>query len=151
MLRARLSEALKDAMRGKEQLVVSTIRMILAGLKDRDIAARTRGTQDGVDEAEILQLLQAMVKQRQESATLYDQGGRAELAAREREEVTIIQRFLPDQLDEAGARSVVVEAIAATEASGIKEIGRVMAWLREHRAGQMDFALASRLARELLG
>ncbi|MGB1027025.1 MAG: GatB/YqeY domain-containing protein, partial [Rhodospirillaceae bacterium] len=98
MLRSQLGDALKDAVRSKDQRAVLTIRLILAALKDRDICARGKGNTEGIEEADILSMLQSMVKQRQESIALYEQGGRLELAEREQEEIGVIQRFLPEPM-----------------------------------------------------
>ena len=95
MLRTNLSDALKDALRGQDQRSLATVRLILAALKDRDICARGRGNTDGIDDAEILDMLQSMVKQRRESIAMYEQGGRCELAQREQEEIEVISRFMP--------------------------------------------------------
>jgi uncharacterized protein YqeY len=151
MLRARLSDALKTAMKAQDQRTVSTVRMILAGLKDRDIAARGKGNADGINDAEIQQMLQGMVKQRRESMALYEQGNRPELVAQEGAEITVIETFLPKQLSEAELEAAVAAAIAATGAQAAKDMGRVMAALREKHAGQMDFAKASAVAKKKLG
>lgn len=150
MLRTRLNEALKEAMRAKDQRAVATVRLILAALKDRDIAARGRGIPDGIDETEILSMLQTMVKQRRESIDLYEQGGRIELAEQEREEIAVIERFMPKQLDDAEIRAAVAALATEIGAAGIKDMGRVMAELRSRYAGQMDFARASGIVREQL-
>ncbi|MFC7333477.1 GatB/YqeY domain-containing protein [Rhodocista pekingensis] len=150
MLRTRLNEALKEAMRAKDQRAVATVRLILAALKDRDIAARGRGIPDGIDETEILSMLQTMVKQRRESIELYEQGGRIELAQQEREEITVIERFMPKQLDDEEIRAVVATLAEEIGAAGVKDMGRVMAELRSRYAGQMDFARASGIVREKL-
>ncbi|AIB11228.1 glutamyl-tRNA amidotransferase [Azospirillum baldaniorum] len=150
MLRTRLNEALKQAMLAKNQRAVSTVRLILAALKDRDIAARSRGVTDGIDEAEILSMLQTMIKQRGESIKLYEQGGRLELAEQEREEITIIEGFLPKQMSEeevAAAVKTVVDEIGAT---CIKDMGKVMAELKTRYAGQMDFAKVSGTVKQQL-
>ncbi|AWJ84842.1 glutamyl-tRNA amidotransferase [Azospirillum sp. TSH58] len=150
MLRTRLNEALKQAMLAKNQRAVSTVRLILAALKDRDIAARSRGVTDGIDEAEILSMLQTMIKQRGESIKLYEQGGRLELAEQEREEITIIEGFLPKQMSEeevAAAVKTVVDEIGAT---CIKDMGKVMAELKVRYAGQMDFAKVSGAVKQQL-
>lgn len=150
MLRTRLNEALKQAMLAKNQRAVSTVRLILAALKDRDIAARSRGVTDGIDEAEILSMLQTMIKQRGESIKLYEQGGRLELAEQEREEIAIIEGFLPKQMSEeevAAAVKTVVEEIGAT---CIKDMGKVMAELKVRYAGQMDFAKVSGAVKQQL-
>ena len=150
MLRARFSESLKAAMKAHDARAVSTLRMILSSLKNRDIAARDKGNMTGIDDAEIAQMLQGMVKQRRESMTLYEQGKRPELAAQEAEEIAIIETFLPKQLSDAELDQAVAAAIAATGAAGAKDMGRVMAALREKHAGQMDFAKASGAAKRLL-
>jgi uncharacterized protein len=147
MLRTQLSQALKDAMRAKEALSVSTIRLILAALKDRDIAARGGGNSDGLPDDEILQLLQKMIKQRHESITLYEEAGRIELAARERGEIDVINRFLPKQLSDDEIKAEVDKVIAEIGAASVKDMGRLMGELRERYAGQMDFGKASAAAK----
>ena len=143
MLRARISDALKKAMKAKEKHTVSTIRLIMAALKDRDIAARSKGNSDGVSEDEILSILQSMIKQRHESVTMYEQGGRAELAEQEADEIAIIQTFLPEQMDEAAVNAAVQETISNLSAVSLKDMGKVMAALKKEFAGQMDFSKAS--------
>jgi len=150
MFRTRLNEALKEAMRAKKQRAVSTLRLILAALKDRDIAARGRGVTDGIQEDEILSMLQTMIKQRREAIALYEQGGRLELAEQEREEITIIEDFLPKQMSEDEVRDAVRTVIADIGAGGIKDMGRTMAELRTRYAGQMDFGKASGYVKEAL-
>jgi len=147
MFRSQLSDALKDAMRAKEACAVSTLRLILAALKDRDIAARGKGNSDGIGEGEILDLLQKMVRQRHEAIELYRKGARQDLVDRETAEIEVIQRFLPKQMDEAEVRSAVQEVIAELEAATIKDMGRVMGALKERYAGRMDFAKASALVK----
>jgi uncharacterized protein YqeY len=151
MLRKQLNDALKAAMLAKATLTVSTIRLVLAALKDRDIAARPKGQADGITDDDILQLLGSMIKQRRESITLYEQGGRPELAKQEADEITIIEQFLPRQLDEAEIKAVVDAAVAEAGASSIKDMGRVMAILKERHAGQMDFAKAGAITKAALG
>lgn len=151
MLRPQLNDTLKTAMLSKDSRVVSTVRLILAALKDRDIAARSRGVMDGISDDEILQMLQSMIKQRRESISLYEQGGRLELAQQEQDEIAIIERFLPRQLDEAEMIAAVSAIIAELGAGGIKDMGRVMAALKERHAGTMDFTKASALTKKLLG
>lgn len=143
MLRQRLNDALKTAMLAKDSRTVSTVRLILAALKDRDIAARGRGVPDGINDDEILVMLQSMVKQRRESISLYEQGGRLELAQQEADEIAIIERFMPQQLSEAQVAEAVKAVIADLGAGGLKDMGKVMAALKERYAGQMDFAKAS--------
>lgn len=151
MLRPQLNDALKTAMLSKDSRVVSTVRLILAALKDRDIAARSRGVMDGISDDEILQMLQSMIKQRRESISLYEQGGRLELAQQEQDEIAIIERFLPRQLNEAEMTAAVSAVIAELGAGGIKDMGRVMAAMKERHAGTMDFTKASALTKKLLG
>ena len=151
MLRARLSDALKTAMKAHEARTVSTVRMILAGLKDRDIAARGKGNAEGISDAEIQQMLQGMVKQRRESMVLYEQGNRPELVEQEGGEIAIIESFMPKQLSDADLEQAVVAAIAATGAETAKDMGRVMAALREKHAGAMDFGKAGAVAKKKLG
>jgi len=151
MLRQELSDALKTAMLGKDARTVSTVRLILAALKDRDIAARPNGLADGIPETEILQMLQSMIKQRRESITIYEQGGRLELAEREAEEIAIIERFLPRQMNADEVAEAIRAVIADIGATGIKDMGRVMAALKERHAGLMDFSRASVVVKSELG
>lgn len=151
MLRRQLNDALKTAMLGKDARSVSTIRLILAALKDRDIAARPKGVTDGIPDGEIQQMLQSMIKQRRESITLYNQGGRPELAEQEAAEITVIERFLPRQMGEDEVAAAVKAAIADTGAAGIKDMGKVMAALKERHAGTMDFAKAGAVVKKELG
>jgi hypothetical protein len=150
-LRSDLSDALKDAMRSRDEAAVSTIRMILAGLKDRDIAARTKGAGQPIPDAEILELLQRMVKQRQESIEMYRQGKREDLVAKEQAEIGIIERYLPKPLSDAEIASAIDEAVGKTGAASIKDMGRVIAVLKESHAGRMDFARASQMVKARLG
>jgi hypothetical protein len=142
-LRTRLNDALKVAMKAKDVRAVSTVRLILAALKDRDIAARGKGNSEGIDDSEILQMLQTMVKQREESISLYEKGGRLELAQQEQEEIDIIRGYLPKQLSEQEIAAAVKQVVAELGASSLKDMGRTMAALRERYAGQMDFTKAS--------
>ncbi len=150
MFRTRLNEALKDAMKARDQGAVSTLRLILAALKDRDIAARTKGKSDGIGDDEILDLLQKMVRQRQDSIEMYQKGGRQDLVDKEGAEIEVIERFLPQQLDESEIRGAVGEVIGQLEASSIKDMGRVMGELKQRYAGRMDFGKASALVKEQL-
>ena len=143
MLRARIDAALKTAMKAKEKHTVGTVRLIMAALKDRDIAARSKGNNDGVGEDEIFSMLQSMVKQRRESVEMYEKGGRAELAEQEAGEIKIIQTFLPKQMDEAEVSAAVQEAISDFSATSLKDMGKVMGALKEKFAGRMDFSKAS--------
>ena len=150
MLRQAFTDRLKQAMKAREMRTVSTTRLILAGLKDRDIAARGRGNAEGLSDAEIQRMLQAMIKQRRESITLYQQGNRGDLAQREREEIAVIESFLPNQLDQAGIEAAVVAVIRETGAVGMKDMGRIMGMLRERHEGVIDFALAGAIVKRLL-
>jgi uncharacterized protein len=151
MLRQAFADRLKEAMKARDVRTISTVRLIIAGLKDRDIAARTQGNTEGLSETEILRLLQAMVKQRRESITLYEQGNRADLAQKEREEITVIESFLPRQLDAVEIEAAARTAIAETGATGIKDVGKVMTMLRERHAGVIDLGQAGAVVRRLLG
>ncbi len=137
-------------MKGRENRAVSTIRLILTAIKDRDIAARGKGNADGISDQDILQVLQTMVRQRHESIALYEQGGRLELAEQEAEEIEIIEGFLPERLDEAATEEAIREVVGEIGASSIKDMGRTMAILRERYAGQMDFAKVSAVVKEQL-
>ncbi|MCK5622351.1 MAG: GatB/YqeY domain-containing protein [Alphaproteobacteria bacterium] len=150
MLRESLKDELKKSMLAKEQRATATLRLILAALKDRDIAGRSKGQTDGIGEDEILSMLQTMIKQRRESIEMYNKGGREELAKQEEEEIGIIERFLPAQMDDAAIEAAIDKAIESIGASGLKEMGKVMAALRDNYAGQMDFAKAGAIAKKLL-
>ena len=150
MLREKLTEAMKEAMRAKDQAALGTIRLILAKLKDADIAARTEASREGVADDRILSLMQGMIKQRNESIALYEKGNRADLADKEKAEIAVIERFLPQQMDEAAVDAAVREAIAAAGATSVKDMGGVMAALKGKYAGQMDFAKASAAVKKAL-
>ena len=150
MLRSQLNDALKVSLKEKDQTATSTLRLILAALKDRDIAARSRGEMEGIEEPEILEMLQKMIKQREDSIEAYDKGGRPDLVEKEQAEIGVIRRFMPQPLDEAETASVIDAAISELEASSIKDMGRVMGALKERYPGRMDFGLASRMVKEKL-
>jgi uncharacterized protein len=150
MLREQIKSALKEAMVSKDKHVVSTLRLIMAALKDRDIAARTQDKPDGISDEEILSLLQSMVKQRRDSITMYENGGRLELAEQEASEIAIIERFLPKQMSEEEIAGVVEALIDELGATGLKDMGPTMAALRERYAGQMDFAKGSAIVKARL-
>jgi uncharacterized protein len=150
MLREAFGERLKAAMRAKDAGTVSAVRLILAAVKDRDVAARSGGNADGISDAEILRLLQGMVKQRRESIALYRQGNRPELAAKEEAEIAVVESFMPQQMGEAEIAAAAKAAIADTGAAGIKDMGRVMAALRERHAGVLDMATAGAVVKRLL-
>ena len=151
MLRTRLNDALKAAMKAKETRTLATVRLILAALKDRDIAARGKGNLEGIDEDGILAMLQSMIKQRRESIAFYENGGRLELARQESEEITVIEQFLPRQLGEDEMAEAVKTVIQEVEAKSLKDMGRTMAALKERYAGRMDFHKASAQVKERLG
>jgi uncharacterized protein YqeY len=149
-LRERLNESMKDAMRAKDQRRLGTIRLMLAALKDRDIANRTEDSREGISDDDILTLLAKMIKQREESAETYDKGGRPELAAAERQEITVIRGFMPQQMGADEAKEAASAVIAELGAGSMKDMGRVMTALKERFAGQMDFAKASATVKDLL-
>ncbi|NKK83011.1 GatB/YqeY domain-containing protein [Rhizobium leguminosarum bv. viciae] len=149
MLRDQLATQLKEAMRAKNAERLSTVRLIQAAVKDRDIANRGIGKEQASDD-EILQILAKMVKQRDESAKIYEENSRPELAAKERAEIIVIQDFMPKQLSDSEVGANVSAIIAETGAAGAKDMGKVMAALKERYAGQMDFAKASATVKELL-
>jgi uncharacterized protein YqeY len=149
-LRNRFNEELKQAMIGKNQRAVATIRLILAALKERDIAARPSGITDGIGDDQILSMLQGMIKQRRESIEMYQKGNRPDLVVQEQEEIVVIETFLPKQLGEAEVRAIVEKAIADTGASSVKDLGKLMGELKAKYAGQMDFSKASAYAKEKL-
>ena len=148
-MRERFTEAMKEAMKAGDKPRLSTVRMIQAALKDKDIEARGAGRGEATEE-EILGLLQKMIKQRQESVAIYEQAGRQELADQERAEIAVIQGFLPQQLGEAETRAAIEAAIAETGAVSMKDMGKVIGALRGKYAGRMDFGRASALVKEML-
>jgi uncharacterized protein YqeY len=149
-LRDSINQALKDSVRSKDTVSTRTLRLILAAIKDRDIAARGKGATEGLSDDELLLMLQTMIKQRRESITMYEQGGRLELAEGERGEIGVIERFLPKQMDEAEMKAAIDNLIQELGASGLKEMGNVMAELRTRFAGQMDFGKAAGLVKASL-
>jgi len=151
MLRNSLNDALKAAMRERDQATVSTVRLILAALKDRDIAARGKGNPAGIGDDEILQMLQGMIKQRRESIALYEKGARQDLVDKETGEIAVIERYLPRQMDESAMAAAIGAVITELGATTVKDMGRIMAELKARHAGQMDFAKASGLVKQQLG
>lgn len=149
MIRETLTAAMKDAMKAKDNLRLSTVRLIQTAIKDRDIANRGAG-KDSVSDDDILQILAKMIKQREEAAKMYDDGGRAELAAQERGEIEIIRDFMPKQLGDEEVRAIIVGLIAETGAQGLRDMGKVIGLLKERYPGQLDFAKASGVVKELL-
>jgi uncharacterized protein YqeY len=150
MLRQKLNDALKEAMRAGDAPARDTVRLILAKLKEVDIAQRTEANREGVGDDKILGMLQGMIKQRNESIELYKKGNRDDLADKEKAEIGVIERFLPQQMDEAAVEAAVKEAVTAAGATSIKDMGGVMAALKTKYAGQMDFAKASAVVKKTL-
>ena len=149
-MREAISKAMKAALRNKDQTALSAIRLISAALKDRDIAARTADSPDGINDEEILSMLQTMIKQRNESAKMYFQGNREDLANKEKDEINVIQQFLPAQLSEKEITNAIEKAIKSNKASSIKDMGSIMTDLKKNYAGQMDFGLVSKQVKESL-
>ncbi|WP_224814114.1 GatB/YqeY domain-containing protein [Hasllibacter sp. MH4015] len=150
-LRAKITEGIKTAMREKDTVRLSTLRLINAAVKDQDIAARAKGNADGVDDGEVLAILAKMVKQRQESARAYEEGGRLELAEQEQAEIVVIEDYLPRQLSDEEVGRAVDAAIVKTGASSIRDMGRVMGELKSQYAGQMDFGRVGPMVKDRLG
>ena len=151
MIRTRLSQELKEAMKAKDAARLSTLRLINAAIKDRDIAARSEENIEGVSEDEIRAILAKMIKQRRDSAEAYDEAGRIELAEQERAEIEVIQSFLPKPLSESDVQKAIEEAIAETGASSIRDMGKIMGVLKAKYAGQMDFGKAGAQVKAALG
>ncbi|MGE3150061.1 MAG: GatB/YqeY domain-containing protein [Pseudorhodoplanes sp.] len=149
MLRDDINKALTEAMKAKNERAVSTLRMVNSTLKNADIEARGAG-KPALGDAEVLSVLQKMIKQRQESVELYEKGGRPELAAGEREEIAIISGYMPKQMSEDEMKAAIKAAIAETGAAGMKDMGKVVGALKGKYAGQMDFAKASGLVKAQL-
>jgi uncharacterized protein YqeY len=148
-MREQLAEALKAAMKAQDKRRTATLRLVSAAIKDRDLAAQGEG-RERIDDAEIVEVLARMVKQRRESTAIYEGAGRIELAEQEREEIEIIEEFLPARLDAAEVRAAVEAAIEEAGAASLKDMGRVMAILKQRFAGRIDFAEASRILKEEL-
>ena len=150
-MQERFNEALKEALKSQDKIRVSTLRLITAAIKDRDIAARSADSGDGVTDEQVLEILVKMVKQRQEAATTYEEAGRLELAEQERAEITVIEEFLPAQLGDDEIAAAVEKAIADIGAETLKDMGKVMGALKGQYAGQMDFGKAGGLVKSKLG
>lgn len=148
--RTEFNTALKEALKNKDKVTISTIRLILAALKDKDIAARTKGKADGIDDQEILSLLASMIKQRQDSIAAYEGAGREDLAEAEHAEIKVIHRFMPEQLTAEETAQVVDKVIEDQGASSIKDMGKVMAVLKEIYAGQVDMGQVSKIVKDKL-
>lgn len=149
MLRDAINNAVKDAMKAKEERKLSTLRMMNAAIKNADIDARGQG-KGPLSDGDLLSLFQKMIKQRQDSIEMYDKGGRAELAAQERDEIAIITAYLPKQMSDAEVNDAIKAAIAETGAAGMKDMGKVVGALKAKYSGQMDFAKASGLVKTAL-
>ncbi len=151
MTRQNLKTQLVAALKAKDTVKINTIRLINAAIKDKDIEARPKGNLDGIDNTAILSLLQSMIKQRNESIVMYKKGGRDDLATAEQAEIDVIQQFLPAQMSKEAVAAAIDAIIAQTNASSIKDMGKVMAALKAEYAGQLDFAAASSVIKEKLG
>lgn len=149
-MRDQINTALKEAMKTQDKRRTSTLRLINAAIKDRDIASRSNGD-DGVSDTEILEIMAKMIKQRREAVVTYEEAGRLELAQQELEEIEIIEGFMPKQLGEDEARTAIDEVVKELDCSGLKDMGKAMGALKERYAGQMDFSKASKVVKELLG
>ena len=149
-MRDILDKSLKDAMRSRDTQKISTIRLINAAIKDRDIAIRSEDNLEGVSDEEILSILSKMIKQRKDSAKQYEEGGRLELAQQEFEEIEIIENFLPRQLDLNETEQIVKKIILEINANSLRDMGKVMSFLKENYSGKMDFGKAGVVAKELL-
>lgn len=149
-IRAKLTDDMKTAMRAKNEKVLHTVRLVLAAIKDKDIAARPSGNTGGIDDAAILSLMNNMIKSRKDSIALYQQGNRPELAQKEQDEIDVIASYMPQQMGEAEVAAAVKAAIAETGAASMKDMGKVIGVLRGKHAGQMDFGKASGLVKARL-
>lgn len=149
-MREEINAAVKAAMKAGEKARLTTLRMMGAAIKDKDIAVRADGRAEGITDGEIAELFAKLVKSREDSAKLYDDGGRPELAAKEREEIAVIREFMPRQMDEAEAAAAIEALVAELGAAGPKDMGRVMAALKERFSGKMDFSKASGLVKAAL-
>lgn len=150
-MRTQFSTALKEALKNKDTVALSTIRLITAALKDRDISVREQGNSEGVSDADILLMLQSMIKQRQESAKTYSDAGRDDLAEREEAEIEVIRSFMPRQLEDTEVESVIDGLISELGANSIRDMGKVMAVLKDKYAGQVDMGKAGGIAKKKLG
>jgi len=151
MLRTRIKDRLKQSMLEHDKATTSTLRLVMAALKDRDIAARSKGNMDGINDQDALGLLQSMIKQRRESIDLYEQAGRQELAQKELEEIAVIEDFLPKQMSDEEIAAVVDGAIHELGATTLRDMGKVMGVLKKNHNGAMDFSKAGALVKDRLG
>ena len=149
MLRENLQKTLKESMLAKDTATVSAVRLIIAGMKEKDVDARGRGQKEAT-EAELLSMMQNMIKQRNDSIKMYVEGNRADLADKERNEITIIEKFMPKQMNETEVEAAIKALIGELNASSIKDMGKVMGALKDKYAGQMDFGKASSIIKTLL-
>ena len=142
-MRDEISSSMKEALKAGDKVALSTIRLIAAALKDRDITARGNGISEGISDDEILGMLQTMIKQRRESSAMYREAGRSELEEKEEQEIKIIERFLPEQLQEDEILAAIATAIVQTNAVSVKDMGKIMGYLKQEYAGKMDFSKIS--------
>ena len=150
MLREELQKALKESMLNKDTDTVSAVRLIIAGMKEKDVDARGKGLKEASD-ADLMSMMQSMIKQRNDSIKMYVDGKRDDLAAKERKEISIIERFLPKQMSDAEIEAAIKGVIAETGAASMKDMGKVMGALKAKYAGQLDFGKASGMIKNLLG
>lgn len=150
-IREDFNARLKEALKSKDEVAISTVRLIIAALKDRDISARGNGKSEGIDENEILSMLQSMIKQRQESAKTYCDAGREELAEREESEIEVIESFLPEQISDSDLEDIIGKLVVETGAESIRDMGKVMGVLKSQYAGQVDMGKAGAMVKERLG
>ena len=149
-MRDEISNSMKDALKAGDKVALSTIRLIAAALKDRDITARGNGISEGISDNDILMMLQTMIKQRRESSVMYREGGRPELAETEEQEIKIIEEFLPEQLGKDEIQNAIKTAISETNAISVKDMGKVMGYLKKEYTGKMDFSQISAQVKEAL-
>lgn len=149
--RTEITNAMKDAMRAKDEMTLSTIRLIISKMKELDIEDRVKGNQNGIGDAQILSMMQGMIKQRTESAKVYRDGNRPELAEKEESEIKVIERFLPAQLSDAEIEKLVEDIIAKTGATSVKDMGKIMAELKANHAGSLDMGKAGAIIKAKLG
>ncbi|PHR61782.1 MAG: glutamyl-tRNA amidotransferase [Robiginitomaculum sp.] len=150
-LRNEITVAMKEAMKAKDSLRLSTIRLIRAAIKDRDIAARTKDQCQGCGDEQILKILSKMLKQREESASIYEKAGRLDLSERERAEIAVIGTFMPEQMSQSEIEQAAVDVVNELQAAGLKDMGRCVGLLKERHAGSMDFGKAGAALKSLLG
>lgn len=148
--RTEINAALKDSLKQKNQVATSTIRLILAAIKDKDIVAKGEGNSEGISDSNILSLLQSMIKQRHESAQTYEEAGRPELAERERLEIDVISHFLPQQMNESETSDIIDQLIQELNISELKDMGKIMREIKARYAGQLDMSEASNIVKQKL-